>query len=130
MEVVNIGNLADTFGNGKLPKCGMIISAGKEELMDVAGDVLYQSVRVFNVQDADVGRIKDASFIRNLFDNQISRCGKICNRLESNKPTRKYTLQEVLAIIDELLDGIKPGEGVTFRKNVADISEKMQEVTS
>lgn len=31
----NIGNIADAYSNGNLPKCGMIISATRDELLDV-----------------------------------------------------------------------------------------------
>ena len=43
-----------------------------------------------------------------MFKNQVERCGEISDRLKAEKASRKYSRDEVYAIIDELLDGIKP----------------------
>jgi hypothetical protein len=115
MTVENIGNIADAYSNGKLPKCGMIISATREELMEVAGNLLYQEVAVVNASDARDGlcvakrKYGDES-LQKIFIAQIERCAEICNRIVK-QGDKTYTPKEVLAIIDELLDGVKPEKG-------------------
>ena len=115
MTVESIGNIADAYSNGKLPKCGMIISATREELMEVAGDLLYQEVAVVNASDARDGlcvakrKYGDES-LQKMFLAQIERCAEICNRIVE-QGDKTYTPKEVLAIIDELLDGVKPQKG-------------------
>ena len=108
MTVESIGNIADAYSNGKLPKCGMIISATREELMKVAGELLYQEVAV--TAGVSVESIKRAETLSDKFYDQVCRCKEICDRLKVD-PTRQYSRDEVLAIIDELLDGVKPKKG-------------------
>lgn len=115
MTVETIGNIADAYSNGKLPKCGMIISATREELMEIAGNLLYQELAVVNASDARDGlcvakrKYGDES-LQKMFLAQIERCAEICNRIV-DQCDKTYTPKEVLAIIDELLDGVKPKKG-------------------
>ena len=116
MTVESIGNIADAYSNGKLPKCGMIISATKEELMKVAGDPLYQEVVVATANNAigiesAVKDMLDREELHKMFVGQIERCATICNRIVACGD-RTYTPKEVLSIIDELLDGVKPMKSV------------------
>ena len=105
MTVENIGNIADAYSNGNLPKHGMIISATKEELKNVAGDLLYQDVVVAAGSIENIQRAKHlADKFYDQFYVQVGRCKDICDRLDS-EPTRQYSREEVLEIIDELLDG-------------------------
>ena len=116
MTVESIGNIADAYSNGKLPKCGMIISATREELMEIADNLLYQKVAVVNASDARDGlcvakrKYGDES-LQKMFLAQIERCAEICNRIVKCGD-RTYTPKEVLAIIDELLNGIEPMKSV------------------
>lgn len=109
MTVESIGNIADAYSNGKLPKCGMIISATREELMKVAGELLYREVLV--TTGLSVESLKHSRHLTDKFYDQVCRCKEICDRLDIN-PARKYSRDEVLAIIDELLDGVKPKKSV------------------
>ena len=113
MTVESIGNIADAYSNGNLPKHGMIISATKEELKNVAGDLLYQDVVV---AAGSIENIQRAKHLADKFYDQLCRCKDICDRLDY-EPTRQYSREEVLEIIDELLDGIKPKK---TRKKKAD----------
>lgn len=112
MTVENIGNIADAYSNGKLPKCGMIISATREELMEISGNLLYQEVAV--TAGRSIESIKRAAELADKFYDkfydQVCRCKEICDQLKVD-PTRQYSRDEVLAIIDELLDGVKPKKG-------------------
>lgn len=48
--------------------------------------------------------------LQKMFLAQIERCAEICNRIVE-QGDKTYTPKEVLAIIDELLDGIRPKKG-------------------
>ena len=116
MTVENIGNIADAYSNGKLPKCGMIISASREELMAFNCNLLYQEIAVVTADNLNGVRSAAESKYNNdmlaaTFLAQVERCATICNRIVKCGD-RTYTPKEVLAIIDELLDGIKPMKSV------------------
>ena len=116
MTVESIGNIADAYSNGKLPKQGMIISATKEELLAFNCNLLYQEVAVVTTEEMKSvkGAVKGAPEAKDLykiFCGQIERCTTICNRIETCGD-RTYTPKEVLSIIDELLDGLKPMKSV------------------
>lgn len=53
----------------------------------------------------------DAEDLYKMFCGQIKRCATICKRIETCGD-RTYTPKEVLSIIDELLDGVKPMKSV------------------
>lgn len=126
MTVESIGNIADAYNNGKLPKCGMIISASREELMKVAGNVLYKEVVV--AADLTLKELELAKYAADNFNKQIYRCGEICDRIDAEQP-RQYSRDEVLAIIDELLDGIKPKKGRVKKAGAEACHHKDCEVT-
>ena len=116
MTVESIGNIADAYSNGKLPKQGMIISATKEELMAFSCNLLYREVAVMTIEKTkfDKSVVKgapDAETLYKMFCGQIERCATICNRIVTCGD-RTYTPKEVLSIIDELLDGVKPMKSV------------------
>lgn len=106
MTCVEIGSLAAFNGKFK----GILIEATPDELRDIAGNIMYKEVVVLPTSAVirdDTGR--DPFWYREYLLNQVKRCGTICNRLNENLK-RKYSVKEVEAIIDELLDGIKPGK--------------------
>lgn len=104
MTCVEIGSLAAFNGKFK----GILIEATPDELRDIAGNIMYKEVVVLPADAVPTdGNGKDPFFYRQRFMDQIERCGTICNRLNENRK-RKYSVKEVEAIIDELLDGIKP----------------------
>ena len=129
MTVENIGNIADAYSNGKLPKHGMIISATKEELMASNCNLLYREVAVVTTEKAKSvkGGVKgapDAENLYKMFLAQIERCAAICNRIV-DCGDRTYTPKEVLSIIDELLDGVKPKKSV-LKKAVAETRKESE----
>ena len=127
MTVDSIGDLVGWCQNGKLPRRGIIISASKEELMAFNVNLLFREVDVI---DATIAKhYANMDCIRSLFDKQIGRCAAICGRLDA-EPTRTYSHDDVIAIIDELLDGIKPKKGRATKNNIADVSRKIQEALS
>lgn len=104
MTVIEIGNIR---GYNGMP--GILIEATKDEIGEIAGNILYQSVSVLPadlVPKDDNG--KDPSFYRNRMLLQIERCGDVCTRLNADR-RRKYSVAEVEAILDEVLDGVKKG---------------------
>ena len=114
MTVESIGNIADVYSNGKLPQRGMIISATKEELMTFSCNLLYREVAVTTTEKTKFvksGVKGDAETLYKMFCGQIERCVTICNRIVTCGD-RTYTPKEVLSIIDELLDSVKPMKSV------------------
>ena len=105
MTCVEIGRLA-AFG-GKFN--GVLIEATPDELREISGNILYQSVAVFPENAVTKENGGNDSFVDNRLSDQIERCGVICTRLNADR-RKKYSVAEVEAIIDELLDGIKPGK--------------------
>lgn len=106
MTCVEIGSLAAFNGKFK----GILIEATPDELRDIAGNIMYKEVVVLPADCVTNGNgEKDPFWCHNILSAQIERCGTICNRLNENRK-RKYSVREVEAIIDELLDGIKPGK--------------------
>lgn len=106
MTCVEIGRLA-AFG-GKFN--GVLIEATPGELREISGNILYQSVAVLPAYAVTNGNgDKDPLWCTNYLSEQIERCGAICTRLNADR-RKKYSVAEVEAIIDELLDGIKPGK--------------------
>ena len=112
MTAINIGDIAKAYSNARLPSSGIIIEATREELQGIAGNILYRDVMVIDAACANAAacakNARDAEYLSEKFYAQISRCGEICDRLKAEKASRKYSRDEVYAIIDELLDGIKP----------------------
>ena len=105
MTVVEIGNLR---GYNGMP--GILIEADKDELAEIAGNIMYRPVKVFPADAVPTdGNGKDPLWYRNRLLDQVERCGEICTRLNADR-RKKYSVAEVEAIIDELLDGIKPGK--------------------
>ena len=116
MTVECIGNIADAYSNGKLPQRGMIMSATKEELMAFNCNLLYREVAVVTTEKMKSvkGAVKgtpEAEDLYKMFCGQLDRCATICNRIVTCGD-RIYTPKEVLSIIDELLDGVKPMKSV------------------
>ena len=104
MTCVEIGNLR---GYNGMP--GILIEADKDELRKISGNILYQSVAVFPENAVTKKNGGKDPFVDNRLSDQIERCGAICTRLNADR-RKKYSVAEVEAIIDELLDGIKPGK--------------------
>lgn len=119
MTVESIGNIADAYSNGNLPKTGIIISAGKNELAAFDCNLLYREVAVVTAEKtkSDKGGLKGApkaETLYKMFCGQLERCTTICNRIVTCGD-QTYTPKEVLSIIDWLLGGIKPMKSV-FKK--------------
>jgi len=108
MKVVEMGRLAAY--NGKFT--GMLIEATVDELRDLETNILYEDCAVVPVGSdgkpiqQDVRTFDQYTMIA----NQIARCGEICARLNADR-RKKYSATDVEAIIDELLDGVKPEGG-------------------
>lgn len=105
MTVIGIGDM-EMENSEKF--CGIIIKATRRELQEVAGDVLYREVAVLDKSAVENANI--ANMLTSLFTAQVDREVEIKNRLNADGP-RMYSREDVLAIMGELLDGIKPKEG-------------------
>ena len=105
MTVIGIGDMK-VENSEKF--CGIIIEATRKELQEVAGDILYREVAVLDKSAAEDANI--ANNLTDLFVAQIDREVEIKARLHDDVP-RMYTREDVLAIMGELLDGVKPKKG-------------------
>lgn len=106
MQVIEIGDLDVFKGNFT----GLLIAATPNEIRKIAGNVLYHDVIVVPTDGEQRREPAKSDFDQQKrFSEQIERCGEIMARLHKDR-RKKYSVAEVEAIIDELLDGVKPGE--------------------
>ena len=100
MTVIGVGDLQMANG-GKFS--GLVIQATREELQAVAGDVLYQEVEVAPVIEKDIPpKGKNGNFWDGTFAEMVEALCAVDRRVREEKPSRKYTRAEVLAMLDEI----------------------------
>lgn len=93
MKVVEIGDLKPGFS-------GILISASHEELRD-AGRILYEDVIVSPIlEDDESGSEQDV--FRRILGDITDRLVAVDRRLRAEKASRKFTRDEVLALLDEI----------------------------
>lgn len=96
MTVINIGDV-QTADGAKFP--GMIIEASREELQAVAGNILYKEVEVLPVESgADTHRDTWDETMEKMVDALVA----VDRRVRDAKPSKRYTRDEVLAMLDEI----------------------------
>ena len=98
MTVINIGDV-QTADGAKFP--GMIIEASREELQAVAGNILYKEVEVLPVEKLS-GNPRSAGYWGDVMEGFVNRLCAVDMRVRSDKVSRKYTRDEVLAMLDEI----------------------------
>lgn len=92
MQIVEIGNLRMVHGSG-LPHVGIVIECTKEEATSCSA-MLYK--------DVDVSFPGDRCNGDKLWMVFAERIAKVDTRLRNEKPSKRFTRDEVLAILDEI----------------------------
>ena len=92
MQIVEIGNLRMVHGPG-LPRVGIIIECTKEEATS-CGAMLYKYVDVSLLEESGNGTDLWVRFARRIAD--------VDTRLRKEKPSKRFTRDEVLAMLDEI----------------------------
>ena len=98
MQIVEIGNLRMVHGSG-LPHVGIVIECTKEEATSCSA-MLYKDVDVS--LDVDVllpGNQCDGDKLWTVFAERIA---KVDTRLRKEKPSKRFTRDEVLAMLNEI----------------------------
>lgn len=104
MKVIEIGDMLTRNGERL---CGIFVEASRDELQAVAGDILYKEVEVLPVEGG-------ADTHRNIWDEAMEKMADalvaVDRRVRDAKPSKRYTRDEVLAMLDEIDPG-PDGEG-------------------
>ena len=108
MTVIGVGDMQMMDG-AKFP--GIVIEATREELQAVAGNILYKEVAVLSTKSKNDS--KDGNFWGGKLGEMVETLIAINQRVLTAKASRKYTRDEVLAMLDEIdPDGEKKGGAV------------------
>ena len=92
MQIVEIGNLRMVHGSG-LPHVGIVIECTKEEATSCSA-MLYKDVDVSLPEKPGNGSDLWGEFARRITD--------VDTRLRKEKPSKRFTRDEVLAMLDEI----------------------------
>ena len=93
MTVIELGDLRTALG-GKF--CGILIEATRDEIQAIAGQILYKEVTVQTV------RKSPEEIWNEKMDKIADALCAVDERIRSDKPSRRYTRDEVLAMLDEI----------------------------
>lgn len=105
MTVIGVGDLQMADG-AKFP--GIVIEATRDELQVVAGNILYKKVEVVPAHREDTTG-KNGNLWDGKFGEMVDALIAINQRVLTAKASRKYTRDEVLAMLDEIDPGEKGG---------------------
>ena len=106
MTVIGVGDLQMADG-AKFP--GIVIEATREELQAIAGNILYKEIKVVPTHREDVTG-ENGNFWDGKFAEMVNALCAVDGRVRGAKPSRKYSRDEVLAMLDEIdPDGEKKG---------------------
>ena len=94
MTVVEVGDLQMARGERF---SGIVIQATRDELQDIAGNILYKEVVVAPAKKEGTNDSWDGKF-----GEMVDALCAVDSRVREAKPTRKYTRDEVLAMLDEI----------------------------
>ena len=92
MQIVEIGNLRMVHGSG-LPHVGIVMECTKEEATSCSA-MLYK--------DVDVSLPRKQCDGDKLWMVFAERIAKVDTRLRKEKPSKRFTRDEVLAMLDEI----------------------------
>ena len=98
MTVIGVGDLQLADG-AKFP--GIIIEASREELQEMAGNILYKEVNVVPA-NLEYTTGKNGNLWDGKFGEMVDALCAVDGRVRGAKPSRKYTRDEVLAMLDEI----------------------------
>ena len=90
MQIVEIGNLRMVHGSG-LPHVGIVIECTKEEATSCS-EMLYKDVDVSLPEESGT----------DLWVKFAGRIADVDTRLRKEKPSKRFTRDEVLAMLDEI----------------------------
>ena len=107
MTVIGIGDLQMADG---AKFSGIVIEADREELKEIAGNILYREVIVEPVSTGKDGRLTFNDMFGKVFGGMAERLCAVDRRVREAKPTRQYSRDEVLAMLDEIDPGKTNGE--------------------
>lgn len=92
MRIVEIGSLKMVHGDG-LPRVGIVIECTKDEAMDCSR-LLYKDIEIKGLGEKNSALKVLVSF--------MDRIANVDNRLREEKASKRYTRDEVLAMLDEI----------------------------
>ena len=92
MQIVENGNLRMVHVSG-LPRVGIVIECTKEEATSCSA-MLYKDVKVLLPKESGNGTDLWVEFARRIAD--------VDTRLRREKPSKRFTRDEVLAMLDEI----------------------------
>lgn len=99
MKVIEIGDMLTRNGERL---CGILVEASRDELQAVEGNILYKEVEVLPVEDgADTHRDIWDETMEKMVDALVA----VDRRVRDAKPSKRYTRDEVLAMLDEIDPG-------------------------
>lgn len=99
MEVIEIGDMLTRNGERL---CGILVEASRDELQAVEGNILYKEVEVLPVESgADTHRDIWDETMEKMVDALVA----VDRRVRDAKPSKRYTRDEVLAMLDEIDPG-------------------------
>ena len=99
MKVIEIGDMLTRNGERS---CGILIEASRHELQTVEGNILYKEVEVLPVESgADTHRDIWDETMEKMVDALVA----VDRRVRDAKPSKRYTRDEVLAMLDEIDPG-------------------------
>lgn len=96
MTVIEVGDLHMKDG---AKFSGIVIEATRGELQAVAGNVLYKEVEIAPYEE---GGESGGMWESELLNGFVQRLCAVDRRIREEKPTRKYSRAEVLAILNEI----------------------------
>lgn len=99
MKVIEIGDMLARNGERL---CGILVEASRYELQAVEGNILYKEVEVLPVESgADTHRDIWDETMEKMVDALVA----VDRRVRDAKPSKRYTRDEVLAMLDEIDPG-------------------------
>lgn len=107
MTVIEVGDLQMADG---AKFSGIVIEADREELKEIARNILYREVIVEPVSTGKDERLTFNDMFGKVFGGMAERLVAVDRRVREAKPTRKYSRDEVLAMLDEIDPGKTNGE--------------------
>lgn len=95
MTVINVGDMQMMDG-AKFP--GVVIEASREEIQAIAGNILYKEVEVEPVTHKTITE----DILGTTFGKMVDALCAVDKRVRTAKASRKYSRDEVLAMLDEI----------------------------
>lgn len=96
MRAIEIGDILTRNGERL---CGLLVEASRDELQAVAGNILYKAVEVLPVEsETDMYR----GFWGEKMSQMVDALVAVDRRVRDAQPSKRYTRDEVLEMLDEI----------------------------